>query len=234
MEKPLHKNLAFCLFTFTFLPAMLFQAGCKYGGLAGIFGTEGHHEKKIPAEYDLAENTEKKILVLVEQPGWLDAQVNLRYYLTKIVRQDLMVKVKIPPENLIAYSTLSEFRASEPDFSMLSPFDIGEALDADMVLLIAVEDYQLREMAEMGYYTGILNTRAVLFDTESAKKLWPRAEQSKSVKVGYEVEVGGLEVAVSRLVAASAYCTTRYFYDCPKAKFRIAEDRAGIGWEGWK
>ena len=207
-----------------------FQGGC---GIIARLGTPTRHERKIPAEYGLARHKGQKILVLVNQPGWLGAQANLRYYLTDAMNKELTKKIKISPTNLVAYGELSEFRSNRPDFSLLSPVEVGTALGADMVLSVMVENYQLSEIAETGYYKGLLDAQVVLRSVATGAKLWPEAVHSKSIKVGFEVEAAGQEVAVKRLANACAYCTVRYLYDCPVDKFRIAEDRSGVGWEDW-
>lgn len=217
----------FTLFTAFFL------GGCQYGGLVSVMGTPGHHEKEITAEYDLAEHKDQKTLVLVNQPGWINTDVNLRYYLTKAISKNLMEKVKIPPENLVSYGELSEFRSNKSDFSLLSPVEVGEALDANIVMLAVIEDYQLHEVAEAGCYEGFLAAQVVLLDTATAEQLWPEPPKSKGIKVGFEIDNRGRIVAAQRLVAACAYCTTRYLYNCRKSRFSIAEDRSGIGWKDW-
>lgn len=222
------------LTVFFTLVVVFFHSGCKYGGIVSVLGTPSYHERKIPAEYDLTEHTDRKILVFVNQPAWLDAQVNLRFHLTGAINKDLVRRVGISPEYLVSYSELSEFRSAQSDFSLLSPVEVGTAFNANMVLLVVLEDYQLDEMAETGYYRGFLGARAVLLDTATGEKLWPKSARSKSIKVGFEIEDRGQDVATARLVAASAYCTVRYLYDCPKNKFRIIEDRSGIGRESWK
>lgn len=206
---------------------VFFYSGC---GVVGIVGTPRAHEEKVVAEYDLAEHKDQKILVLVNQPGWLNAQVNLRYYLTKAINKSLTARVKIPSEYLVSYSELSEFRSNQPDFLLLSPVEVGEALDANMVLLVDIGGYELNKIAEVSYYEGFLGVRSVFLDVATGEKIWPESAKSKSIKVGFDVESGGQEIAVKRLTAASAYCLVRYFYDCPKNEFKIADERGTIGW----
>jgi hypothetical protein len=230
MKKPQHERFTFCLFAFTFLATLLFHSGC---GIVGVAGTPGSHEKKIPAEYDLTKHRDRKILVLVNQPIWLNAKVNLRYYLTDAINKNLARKVKIPSGNLVAYNELSEFRSNQPNFSLFPPPKAGRALDADVVLLVIIDDYQLHKIAETDYYKGSLNTQTILLDTATGEKLWPKSVKSKSIKVGFEVEERGRELAVKRLVRACAYCTVRYLYNCPKDKFKIFDDKSDVGWESW-
>jgi hypothetical protein len=171
--------------------------------------------------------------VLVEQPGWLSTEVNLRYYLTEAMRENLIAKVKVPPKYILSYNELSEFRSNKGDFSSLSPAAVGKALGADIVLLVTIEDYQLSEVAESDYYNGFLGAQAALFETASGEKLWPESAENKSIKVGFEAEQGQ-EAAIDRLVDACAHCTIRYFYNCPKYKFKIFDERSDAGWEEWK
>ena len=68
----------------------------------------------------------------------------------------------------------------------------------------------------------------------SPMKLWPKSEKAKFVKVGFEVETGGKEASVARLASASAYGIVRYLYDCPRNKFKFADDRSGSQWQEWE
>lgn len=230
MKKLQRERIVLCLFSFIFPAVAFFYTGC---GIISVMGTPTNYEREIPAEYDLAGRTDRKILVLVNQPGWLGAGVNLRYYLTEAIRENLIKKAKLAPKYLVAYSELSAFRSGRVGFSSLSPVEVGAALDADMVLFVTVEDYRLNEVTEIGYYKGFLDVRTVLLETETGRKLWPESSKGKSIKVGFEFEAGGREAAVRRLAAACAYCTVRYFYDCPKNQFKIADERTDFSWENW-
>lgn len=214
--------------------AMVFpHAGCNLAGVVPVLGTPTRYEKKIPAEYDLAEYKKEKIVVLVNQPGWLGAQVNLRYYLTEALNENLRKRIRIKDEYLVGYDELSEYRSNQANFSLLSVSEVGAALDAKMVLLVVVEDCQLTKMGEMDYYRGFLAARALLIEVGGGEKLWPKSSEGKSVRVGFEMMQGGQETAVVRLAASFAHCTVRYLYDCSVANFKIPDDRSGEGWEGW-
>ena len=215
------------LSVFLTLVVVFFYSGCK---IVGVVGTPRAHEEKIVAEYDLAEHKDQKILVLVNQPVWLNAQVNLRYYLTKAINKNLTAKVKILPEYIVSYSELSEFRSNQADFLLLSPVEVGEALDANVVLLVEIGSYELNKIAETNYYEGFLSVQSVFLDVATGEKIWPESAKSKSIKVGFDIESRGQEIAVKRLAAASAHCLVRYLYDCPKNEFKITDDRSGIGW----
>jgi len=211
------------------LMTLLFCGGCAF---IGAMASPGAYENKIPAEYDLAVHAKQKILIFVGQPAWIDAQVNLRYYLTDAISNNLIKNTRLPANNLVDYGELSDYRTNHPDFSFLSPVEAGKALNADIVLAVTIEDYQLTELGESGYYKAHLYGRAALFDTADGTKLWP-SEDNKTIKVGFEAEGYNKEMAVGRLVYACAHCITRYFYPCYKDNFKIADDINKVDWESW-
>lgn len=214
----------------TALSLMITQSSC---GLISVIGSPTRHEIKITAEFNLAKQNDKKILVLVEEDALLNANINLRYYLTESINKNLTEKAGILPEYLIGYSKLSEFRSGNPDFSKLSPTEAGTFLEADFVLLIIIKNYKISELPEADYFTGLLNAQAVLFDAVTKEKIWPE-EMSKSIKAGFDIEKSGRDIAENRLITATAHCIIRYLYDCPKSAFKIADDKGRVGWNDWK
>jgi hypothetical protein len=56
----------------------------------------------------------------------------------------------------------------------------------------------------------------------------------KDVRVGFDIESRGQEIATERLAASAAHCTVRYLYDCPEPRFKIAEDRSDESWKAWR
>jgi len=213
------------------LGTALVSGGCQ---IPGLLGTPTQHEKKIPAEYNLAEHTEEKILVLVEQPPYLNAQTNLRYYITDVMNRDIVRRIKFEPEMLVDYSELSHLRSGRSDFVQLSKAEVGKALGADMVLYVYIDSFGLKEMPQEGYLNGFLSGRALLVETREGRQLWPTGEASKIIKVGFDIEDRGEDIAVKGLAMAFAYCTVRYLYDCPEDEFKIFEDRSGIQWQKWE
>jgi len=230
MKKLEFESFVCCLFAFLFVGSVFFCNGC---GLGSMIGTPTRHEKKVPAEYELREQKDKKILILVEQPARLMGTANLRYYLTRDIREYLIKKVRMPAGGLISYENLVEWRNNQGDFSRLTPIEVGRGLEADIILLVEVEDLQLYDMAKTSFVKGFLSCRAVILDTSTGEKVWPKSFVGKGIKVGFEFDERGRGVGVARLTAASAHCLTRYFYDCPIDKFKIADDRSGEAWENW-
>jgi hypothetical protein len=212
------------------IPVLCLQAGCD-PGIVAVLGTPTSAESTIPAEYDLTQQKDKKILVLVDQPSYLSAHANLRYFLTDTTNKLLQQRAKIQPEFLIDYDKLAEFRSSTPDFSLLTPEKVGSALGADLVLLIVINDCRLSAMDETKYINGGLDAEAQLIDASSGEKLWPAQEQAKAIKVGFESERRGPDAAAVRLAVAAAHCATRYLYNCPKNQFKISDEITDVGWE---
>jgi hypothetical protein len=219
------------VFAWTGVPVLLFQAGCGAVGMAAVLGTPTSSETKIPAEYNLARQKDRKILVLVDIPSYLNAYPSMRFLLTDTINKAFQFRAKIQPSFLIDYDTLADFRSDTSDFLLLSPEQVGSALGADLVLLVAVDDYQISQTGEMGGINASLGAHASLVNVATGEKLWPTLEPAKTIHVGFESERGGTDVAAVRLAAAAARCITRYLYDCPKDQFRIQGETADVGWE---
>ncbi len=230
MDKTKYSFIIFGLFVVSLILAFL-QAGC---GLFASMSTPTRYEQEVPAEYNLAGLQGQKILVLVEQPYWLNAKVNMRSYLTKAINKHLVNNAKVRSECLIPYEELADFRSGKSDYSLLSPKQVGAALNADMVLLVSINDCQLEKLSETDYYKASLSAQAYLASTAEGEKLWPDSAESRSIRVGFEIENKGLQAAILRLANASAHCIVRYFYGCKLAGFRIKEDKSAPAWEYWK
>ena len=214
------------------LPVALFYAGCV-PQIVGVASTPTSSERvEGSAEYDISHDKDQKILVFVDQPTYLSAYANLRFYLTDMINKMLQAKDKarINPSLIIDYKELADLRASTTDFYMLTPIQVANKLGADLVLVVTVTDCKIRDMSEAGYISGSLDAQAALYKVSSGEKLWPTAEQSRLVQVGFESERRGQDAAVVRLAAAAAHCVTRYLYDCPKASFKISDERTAAGW----
>jgi len=212
------------------LPMILFYAGCNAVGMASVLSSPTSSEAKSSAQYNLTGDKGQKILVLVDQPASFSAYANLRFYLTDTIIKMLQVKAEIKPSLFIDYKTLADFRAGTPDFYMLSPAQVGEKLGADLVLAVTIIDCRITDIGEAGY-NGSLDANAALYKVATGEKLWPTIEQSQLVQVGCESERRGQDAACVRMAAAAAHCITRYLYDCPKAGFKISDERTVSGWE---
>ncbi|MDD5458704.1 MAG: hypothetical protein PHF37_04870 [Phycisphaerae bacterium] len=211
-----------------FILLCAFVGGC---GIVSVLGTPTSHEIKIAPEYDLTAALDKKVMVVVEQPLWLNTTDNLRFYVTEAANQNLTDKAKLSPENIISYSNVAKIR-SKTGFN--KPIELASEAGVDLVLVISIEDYRLATIEDSDYVNGDMRARAKLIDVAAGQTVWPSMNDSRLVKVGFDMEKGGMDKGTLRLCAALAYCTTRYLYPVPSDEFKRAEDRSGINWENYK
>jgi hypothetical protein len=202
--------------------------------MVSVMTTPTRYEEETPAEYKLTDLVDKKILVFVKQPYWLDSKVNLRVHLTDAIHEQLIKNVKVSPDRLIEYDKLSKYRSGRADFSLLKPSNIGKALGADVVLYVNITEVQLESMPDTDIYNSFLSARALLIDTSSGVNLWPDQSIGKSIKVGFDMEEKGMKAAISRLSRSTAHCIVRYLYDCKLAYFKTGDDKSNPAWEYWE
>jgi hypothetical protein len=222
----MRKNTAFIT-----VVVLLFSSGC---GVVSLMGTPTSSEKKIPAEFNLAAQKDKKVVVIVDNPAWVNAPPALATRLAADLTASLTAVLLLPPQNIIPYGKTQSLSAEATQAGPRSPVEMGKTAGADLVLFAELHEFTLAGLTETEYYKGELAGSAALFDCASGKQLWPASQQGKIIRVGFDLEKSGYTAADNRLAAAFAHCVTRYLYDCPVAKFKIADDRSGAGWENWQ
>jgi hypothetical protein len=197
-------------------------------------GKPTRDEKKIPAEYDLKTQADKKLLVLVNQPSWLAGPSNLDKNLTKSIHANLIANKILKNTALIQYEQINALREKEPDYFSLYPLNAGQALNADLVLFVSIDQKRLDPVQEKNYYKGLLTGKAQLIEVYSGNILWPVSPDGKALRVEFDVEKGGYDAASIRLAKSFAHCVVRYLYNCPVAKFQIFDDKSQSGWPQWE
>jgi hypothetical protein len=212
---------------FVTIAVLLFSCGC---GTVPLLTTPTRHEKKVPAEYNLAAQKDKKVMVVVYSPAWVTAPASIVSKLTDDLEMNLTEQLKLECDNLILYENL------KPKSCMSVPPGpwLGKDFGADLVLYAELHEFNLEKVTETDYYKGQLEGKAALFEAGSEHRLWPQSEPGKVIRIAFDVEQGDYDKAIDRLSRAFAHCTTRYLYDCPVAKFKIFEDKSGTGWENWR
>jgi len=206
---------------------------CGSCNLIGIMGSKSYYEQKIPAELKLSDYSAGGVLVLLDETGAGRAERGLRPGLAEMVGVYLVKKAQVESEYLVSHDRLSRLRGELADFSSLSPVELGRTAGAAVVLYILITDYELYAMDERGYYGGSLVTRSMLFDVSSGRALWPAEKGGRVVEVGVEIETGGREATLDRLITAAAQCITRSFYDCRRPQFRSADEKRDYGSDQW-
>lgn len=209
-----------------------FWAGCQtIGGIGSAISSERPSDKVVPAEFKLAK-TEGKIVVFISQPGWIKSPMDLRTTLTRSTNIALEEKVKIKKERLTEYAEIQKIRLALPQDKKDNAFETAVKAGAKYVLVIQIMDFDLSTFAEKDLFNGIMTTKSCLYDIEQ-KKIWPAEEASKEITVAIEAEKGTVETAVTQLSDATAFCVSRYFYDCKAIRFRIAEEQRELDTEKW-
>jgi hypothetical protein len=212
---------------------IVFVQGC---GIISILGSEPESTKKIPAEFKFdvsKDKKDKKVLVLVNQPSWLNAPPLLQQMITEQIQKRLMLYAGLKNFNLISYEALSQYRSGEENYSSMTAPQIGTALGADWVLLADLTDFKFGSIGESEYYSGSLSGHAFVIETANSEKLWPEDAENKKIDVGFEASKDGPQGSLAHLAAAFAHCATRNFFDCPKSSFKIAEDRIASSLNEW-
>jgi len=231
------------IIAFVSILASFFLTGCE---LAGNLATERDSEKKIPAEFKLAD-TEGKIAIVAVQPAWIKAPMDMRVVLTEAFNLRLQEKAKIKEDRLIPYEEILKARQSMPVDKKDSAFDIAGKVSAKYVIIVQITDFDLATFAEKDFYNGSMQAKTCLYDMNETQ-LWPNENKSdiseiayssekdtekdiekdidcKITAVGIEAEKGTVKLSVERLAMATAHCVVRHFYNCPKPQFKIAEEQ---------
>jgi len=215
-------------FVFMFL-VFISLSGC---GIFSLLATPTEAEMRIPAEYNLLENLNGKLLIIVVKQGGSQDSENIGYHLSGALEATFRKKFEVEHESFISYEELAGFKDSRPDFLKLSPVTIGKELGADKVLAVAISDYQLYEIAGTGNYEGSLRTLSRLYDVPTGERVWPQYSEGKVVQVAFDCDSGRGNAAVIRLVSSTSHCIVRYLYDCPKDSFEFSDEKTGsmFGW----
>jgi hypothetical protein len=199
------------------LPAalMLLLSGCA---AIGFLGTEGPFEKKRVPDFDLQAQQDRKILLWFEFPQSLNLGLATETNLVKAFSAYLISKAEIDPSNLIIQPLDDSNRVQDPK-------KVARSQGAGYVLIVQIDAFELDSFQIRDYYGGEIITRAILLDVELPAAVWPAQPEGKMVHIAVEVETGGRDAAISRLVSGAAHCTLRYLYPCDKLKFKYSDER---------
>jgi hypothetical protein len=200
----------------------IMSEGCS-PQMIGALASPGAEDIKIPAEYDVAAQKPQHLLILVQQSATANPKVNLRLFLTKAAAAVLVGELKFKETNLVPYGDVVKLRKENPNFESMTPPEIGKALNADMVLYLIIEDFQLYGFGETGYHKVDLNVGGAVYDVNGVR-VWPTETELKQAKVCLEAPSGNLDNDAARLSQAAVRCIVRHLYDCPKPESRVSEE----------
>ena len=200
----------------------LFCSGCN---VFGLLVSETVHEEKLKAEFNLAEYGKEGVLLFVDSLKRTNVAYGFQEKLDGTIKNYLVKKARLKSKDILGWEALSDLRSSRPDFDRMSPVKVGEALGVGKVLYVRIEKYNLYNIDGRDFYEGSLTTRSVIFDVGTGAVVWPDTTTGKVIRVKVELETKGREIALARLTTATAHCITRYFYNCPRDRFRISEEQ---------
>ena len=164
------------------LSAFVVNSGCE---MMSVLGTPSAFEKKIPPQYDLQAQQDRKILLWVECPRSSDVDYDVQEKLIATFQIYLTERAEILPENVVLHQP-----ASKEGFAQ-DPMKIAQALGTGYVLLVQVDDYEMVPLNVRNYYSGQMLSHAVLLDTDLGMSVWPRTAKAKVVHVGVDLETKG-------------------------------------------
>ncbi len=219
--------------TVLFFFAVVVVGLCGACNMIGIMGSKSYYEQMVPAELMLKDYAQGGVLIFVDEAGAGRAELGLRPGLAEAVGSFLVKKARIENKYLVPGDRLSQLRSRGADFAALSPVQLGGAAGAAVVVYILITDYELYAVGNEEYYGGSLVTRSMLFDVASGRVLWPKEGSGRVVDVYVEIETGGRGATLERLIAATAHCITRSFYDCPMPRFRSTDEKVDYGPRKW-
>ncbi len=209
MFKQNTSTVLFAVLVMVFLPLW----GCN---IVGVLTQPGPFEKKIPPQYDLAAQQNRKILLLIECPRSSGVDYDVKKKLLTGFQVYLASRMDIKPKNILL---------PQADNTVLSdPIKMAQSQDAGYILLVQVDGYRLSPLNTRNYFTGEMVSRAMLMDADLGATVWPEQPGGKTVQIGVDLEIKGRDAALSRLISGTTHCILRYFYPCEKLKFKKSDE----------
>ena len=209
-----------------FLSALVL-CGCQ--AISIMSSPNGVH-KVVEAKVDLSESKKVQFAIIVDYPGKVSSGANLHYKITQNVASELKEHLKV--SNIVKYSEVAKLRGSMANFNQLSAYQLGEYLQADIVIVVTIDDYSLYELPLSGYYSGSMCVSAALFDINQEYKLWPTQAIDSRVELNIEAAKGQEKLA-NKLTLAAAHCVVRNFYNCRTSHYKVLEEKIDLTQGEW-
>jgi hypothetical protein len=215
-----------CVITMAMVVAAVAVGGC---GLGTLMSEATPYEKAIPAEFNIARDTQGTVAVLVQGgPG-----NDLRRQFTDAILLELEKKAGVKKARLVASAEVDNLRKDEDKFLAMTTAQVGAAVGAEAVLVVKIVNYGLYPLPMGGYHDCTMVASATLVDVRSRTILWPQNGMGSEVSLALEAEYGDAKVVTARSVSLGAHGVVRHLYDCPKAYFRIPGEKRGNEWDNY-
>lgn len=197
------------------LALLICGAAAAAGGCnSGLYG-------KLTPAYDLVQNQDKKILILVESPRYVAADIDAPEKLSKVL-QDHLIKAKVKPQNL-------RVQGGSANTALVSPEQAAQQAGAQLVLFVRIEDYELLPVRIRDFYSARMLTRAALINAEDGAVLWPLdGDQGKLHDIAIEMGKGGRQAVLTQMTESTAHCIVRNLYPIEKLYYRNSDERIAV------
>lgn len=211
------------------LTTMTLCGGCKIFGWA-LSPTA--NEDVVPAQLRLAKLQERQVVVIVDGAHGSNVTPAVAQQLVNTINGHLVKRARVNTRYLVAADGSSPERAKIDALRNESPAQIARAVGAGLALYVRIEDLRVEGMQDE-YMKGRLFSRVALIGADTDQILWPASGTPLPVHAQVELETQGRQKTIDRLAAATAHCIVRNFYDCSRARYRIADEIAGTDAFGW-
>lgn len=141
------------------------QAGCA---VVAWTAAQFKEQEKIRAQYHPPRD--KKFLVLVESRTPLNYPV-IKMDLTRRINRILIEKDLAA--STIPHEMLANLSAARKNYNEMAISQIGEALGADVVLYVEIDEFALKESRASPLWRGRLSTNIRMVECPSGNRLWP-------------------------------------------------------------
>lgn len=190
----------------------------------GLVGCGGGIYSKIPPEYNLVENQDKRVLLWVESPRSAVADADAPEKLEAALRDYLIVHAKVNPANIYLHTDTPTTSIGAPP----TPEAMARQAGAGLVLLVRIDTYELMPMNIRNFYYGRMLTYAILLDVQASQPVWPRSGRPKAHDIVIEMGQGERGDILTRMAASTAHCIIRNLYPIVKMHYKNSDERISL------
>jgi len=182
------------IFAICLVPMAL--GGCSMlGAFYGIFIDPLVPAPKVEAEHEFGS---QKVLIWIDDISNHERGPVLHREITENTQRELRENLK--DFQAVAYDDVVRFRRRFPDYPSLNIQEIGQKLQAEQVLYIYIDSFQLQHAAGEGYYLASLNGHLNVIEVETGKRLWPKDHLYRPLSQTGQLEQGQGDLLEDKLV----------------------------------
>jgi hypothetical protein len=164
----------------------LVVGGCGlFGALYGALIDPFIPTAKVAAQHDMSE---KKVLIWVDDAYLAQPHHLLRRELTNQLASNLRQNQAVA--DLVDYSQMARFRQTNPNYADQTIQQLGRQMQADEVLYIMIDKFQLQHQAGKGFYRPQLSGYSKVIDVATGNRLWPVDQSRRPFSIGGQLTEG--------------------------------------------